>query len=409
MQNCTVVIDSSLWTEVCFPCKQQIQQCTHLSDWHCTKNVQEDEGTVSVIFTQKVAVGETLDVRERNKWKLCHHSAIKSGKKEHWIKTGDSRRAFGYRKSKLLQQATRADKTTWKAKKPCYLLLNSFIYTMKKCINKLKKLLSQSPPHPFIHRLSRLHSVTVLPYPVFQSDLSDQLDKTVCKLLLGVLQFTGAFYYHSRSLPRTWIKDGWLSPCCIALTASQQILCFKQEHFLYADCKTKTPFPFQEQLCFLAQEGCLREPSTERFLTPIVFSALALKIQAVQRQDDTAYSKRPVLFLELLQVHIPGHKTEYEFWPVPKISPNPDPIFWSKCVWCPISMCIFGCYFLCMCWFSNRCFLFQDILNEPSFLWRRSHTATAQTHTPTLFTSHRQFGRRARNGCLSPCNIPPVA
>lgn len=27
-------------------------------------------------------------------------------------------------------------------------------------------------------------------------------------------------------------------------------------------------------------------------------------------------------------------------------------------------------------------------------------------HTPTLFTSHRQFGKRARNGCLSPCYIP---
>lgn len=27
-------------------------------------------------------------------------------------------------------------------------------------------------------------------------------------------------------------------------------------------------------------------------------------------------------------------------------------------------------------------------------------------HTPTLFTSHRQFGKRARNGCLSPWNIP---
>lgn len=27
-------------------------------------------------------------------------------------------------------------------------------------------------------------------------------------------------------------------------------------------------------------------------------------------------------------------------------------------------------------------------------------------HTPTLFTSHKQLGRGARNGCLSPGNIP---
>lgn len=38
------------------------QRCTHLPDRHCAEDVEEDEGAVSVILTQKVAVGQTLDV-----------------------------------------------------------------------------------------------------------------------------------------------------------------------------------------------------------------------------------------------------------------------------------------------------------------------------------------------------------
>lgn len=60
-------------------CKRQ--WCTHLPDRHCAENVEEDEGAVSVILTQKVAVGQALDVWEGDKRKLCHHSAIKSEKK----------------------------------------------------------------------------------------------------------------------------------------------------------------------------------------------------------------------------------------------------------------------------------------------------------------------------------------
>lgn len=46
--------------------------------------------------------------------------------------------------------------------------------------------------------------------------------------------------------------------------------------------------------------------------------ALAVEMQAVQRQDDTAHSERHVLLLESLQAHIPGHQAECEFWPVCK-------------------------------------------------------------------------------------------
>lgn len=81
-------------------CKRQ--WCTHLPDRHCAENVEEDEGAVSVILTQKVAVGQALDVWEGDKRKLCHHSAIKSEKKikgEHGIMSGEHKRAPGYRKN----------------------------------------------------------------------------------------------------------------------------------------------------------------------------------------------------------------------------------------------------------------------------------------------------------------------
>lgn len=48
------------------------------------------------------------------------------------------------------------------------------------------------------------------------------------------------------------------------------------------------------------------------------FLAGAVGLQAVQGQDDTAYSERHVLLLESLQAHIPGHQAECEFWPVCK-------------------------------------------------------------------------------------------
>lgn len=141
---------------------------------------------------------------------------------------------------------------------------------------------------------------------------------------------------------------------------------------------------------------CWEEPQTARFLTQTAFSALALQARAVQRQDDSAYLEQPVLLLELLQLHIPGHQAECEFWPVRKDFSQPrqsTQSFEVKRVRCLISMCIAGCYFLCMCWFSNRCFLFQEILNERSFLWRCIHTATAQTHANFVYISQAAWQR----------------
>lgn len=125
--------------------------CTHLSDWHSAENVEEDEGAVSVILTQEVAVGETLDVREGDKRKLCHHSAIKSEIESTGSPLETAKELLDIeRTSEHLQQATRAGKTTWKAKKPCCLLQPLCIHYTKedKDIS-----LSSSSPHSTIHRV----------------------------------------------------------------------------------------------------------------------------------------------------------------------------------------------------------------------------------------------------------------
>lgn len=94
-------------------------KCTHLSDWHGAENVEEDEGAVSVILTQEVAVGETLDVWEGDKWKLCHHSAIKSGKESTASPLETAEELLDMeRTTEHPQQATRAGK----AERPCCLL-----------------------------------------------------------------------------------------------------------------------------------------------------------------------------------------------------------------------------------------------------------------------------------------------
>lgn len=86
-------------------------RCTHLSDWHGAENVEEDEGAVSVILTQQVAVGETLDVWEGDERKLCHHSAIKSGKESTGSPLETAEELLDTeRTSEHLQQATRAGK-----------------------------------------------------------------------------------------------------------------------------------------------------------------------------------------------------------------------------------------------------------------------------------------------------------
>lgn len=76
-------------------------KCTHLSDGHGAENVEEDEGAVSVILTQEVAVGEALDVREGDKRELCHHPAIKSGKESTASPLETAKGLFGYRKEQV--------------------------------------------------------------------------------------------------------------------------------------------------------------------------------------------------------------------------------------------------------------------------------------------------------------------
>lgn len=146
------------------PGMQETQQCTHLSDRHRAENVEEDEGAVSIILTQKVAVGETLDVREGDKWKLCDHSAIKSGKESTGSQLGAVQESLtAERTSEHPQQATRADKTMWKARKPSCVLQPTSTYTTPRRLNTP---LSQSPPHSIIYSVSRLPSVTILPQSV---------------------------------------------------------------------------------------------------------------------------------------------------------------------------------------------------------------------------------------------------
>lgn len=58
----------------------------YLSNRHGAQDIKEDERAVSVIFTQKIAVGKALDVRQGNKWQLRYNSPIKAevkgGKKQ---------------------------------------------------------------------------------------------------------------------------------------------------------------------------------------------------------------------------------------------------------------------------------------------------------------------------------------
>lgn len=51
---------------------------THLSNWHSTENIQEDEGAVCGVIAQQVSMRQSLDVRKRGERELCHHSTIKS-------------------------------------------------------------------------------------------------------------------------------------------------------------------------------------------------------------------------------------------------------------------------------------------------------------------------------------------
>lgn len=94
-------------------------------------------------------MGKTLDVREGDKWKLCHHSAIKSGKESMGSQPGMTKESLAIKRAKKhCQQATRADKTTGKAKKSCC-FLQSPLYALHQGG-------SPTPPRPSTHRVSRL-------------------------------------------------------------------------------------------------------------------------------------------------------------------------------------------------------------------------------------------------------------
>lgn len=51
---------------------------TYLSDAHGAKDVQEDEGAISVVITHQVAVTQALQPRDGAKWQLGHHTPIKT-------------------------------------------------------------------------------------------------------------------------------------------------------------------------------------------------------------------------------------------------------------------------------------------------------------------------------------------
>lgn len=53
----------------------------YLSDGHCAEDVEENKRTVSVVFSQQVTMWQSLNVWERDKWELGHHSAIKAEEK----------------------------------------------------------------------------------------------------------------------------------------------------------------------------------------------------------------------------------------------------------------------------------------------------------------------------------------
>lgn len=183
-------------------------------------------------------------------------------------------------------------------------------------------------------------------------------------------------------------------------SASSKTAFFKPEH------KSKTPFPSLEQLC---SSACTREPSTERFIAqfPCISCGDAGSAEAGWCRIFWAACPAPGI------PPGPHSRASGRVWILASLqrflpSQTVDPIFWCRCVWCLISMCIFGCYFLCMCWFSNRCFLFQEILNEPSFLWRCIHTATAQTHANFVYISQAVWQKSSERMFIS-LEHPPVA
>lgn len=51
---------------------------SYLSDGHGAEDVEEDEGAVSVILAQQVAMRQSLDVRQRHKRQFGHYSSIKT-------------------------------------------------------------------------------------------------------------------------------------------------------------------------------------------------------------------------------------------------------------------------------------------------------------------------------------------
>lgn len=51
---------------------------TNLSDGHCTQNIQKYEGTLCVIVSGQVPVGQALQPRDWQKWKSRHDSSVKT-------------------------------------------------------------------------------------------------------------------------------------------------------------------------------------------------------------------------------------------------------------------------------------------------------------------------------------------
>lgn len=228
-------------------------KCTHLSDWHGAENVEEDEGAVRVILTQEVAVRETLDVREGDERKLCHYSAIKSGKESTGSPLETAEELLDTeRTSEHLQQATSAGRITFKAKRSL-----SIDYTKEDKDITLSK--------PSTGWDSFTNSFTII--KVFPNDLIDQLDKLLvheilvfCSFLVHFISKSGLADHlpeHSQHFNKRWMTVTLHSYC----NKTDPLLQAKQ-HFLNQSINQRHLFlPWSSCAPQDAQENHQQNPS----------------------------------------------------------------------------------------------------------------------------------------------------
>lgn len=150
------------------------------------------------------------------------------------------------------------------------------------------------------------------------------------------------FPEHSQHFNKRWMIVTLLY--CSYCNKTDPLL--KQNSIFWAEHKSKTLFPSLEQLC---SSGCTREPSAEHLIPQFLCIS----------SGDEGSAEAGWYCIFLAACPVPGippgphSRALGRVWILASLqrllpSQTVNPIFWCRCVWCLISMYIFGCYFLCM-------------------------------------------------------------